>query len=142
MEAQAEPLQWKMQKRATSRLLSSGDWITAEEVAQLGNRSPRNAHTLAYRWTKKGLIFSIQHEGRRLYPLYALDPAAGYKPKAALRSLIAILPDDDRAGWRRAFWFDSPNSYLDGRRPKECLSGPLDELLFAARHETQGIQHG
>ena len=139
---EAEALQTKMQERATERLLRSGDWITAEEIARLGNRSSRNAHALACSWMKRRLIFSIQHEGLRLYPSYALDPAAGYTPKAALRSLIAVLPDGDRAGWRMAFWFDCPNSYLDGRRPKDCLSGPQDELLIAARNEAQGIQHG
>lgn len=142
MEAEAEALQKHMQERATGRLLHSDDWITAEEIARLGHRSSRNAHALAYRWANKGLIFSIQHEGRRLYPSYALDPAAGHRPKAALRCLIAALPDSDRAGWRLAFWFDSPNSYLNGRRPKDCLDSPLDDLLRAARAEAAGVGHG
>lgn len=140
--AEAEAPQRGMQGRATSRLLSSGEWITAEDIARLGHRSSRNAHALACRWTKKGLIFSIQHEGTRLYPSYALDPAAGYTPKAALHTLITVLPDGDRAGWRLAFWFDSPNSYLNGRRPKHCLDSRLTELLRAARAEAEGVRHG
>lgn len=142
MEAEAEALQKKMQERATGRLLQSGDWITAEEIARLGHRNSRNAHALACRWTKKGLIFSIQHGETHLYPSYALDPAAGYRPKTALRSLVAVLPDGNPTGWRLAFWFDSPNSYLNGRRPKDCLDSPLDDLLRAAHAEAEGERHG
>jgi hypothetical protein len=45
-------------------------------------------------------------------------------------------------GWRLAFWFDSPNSYLDGKRPKECLAGDIDQVLFAAEKEVRGVEHG
>lgn len=142
MSKQAEALQHQMQARATARILGSSDWISAEEMARLGHRSSRNAGALARSWRKKGVIFSIRQDGESLYPVYALDPLAGNRPLAGLGRVLKALGGDNANAWAMAFWFDSPNSYLGGRRPKDCLAGPLDELLLAAHAEAQGVQHG
>lgn len=141
MSTAAEALQHQMQVRSTERLLGSGDWITAEEVAQLGHRSSRNAQTLAQGWVDQGLIFSIQHEGVCLYPAYALDAQTG-APLEGVRAVLEVLRGAGRHEWAIAWWLDSPNGYLNGRRPKDFLAGPLDQLLQAAHAEAQGVQHG
>lgn len=141
MSAQARAMQLRMQERATSRLLASGDWILPEEVARLGQRSRGNADALARRWVRSGLIYSIRHQGKNLYPAYALDRETGYRPAEALKPVLEVLHGAGRQGWAIAFWFDSPNSWLAGRRPKDCLAGPRDELLVAARAESLGTQH-
>lgn len=141
MRTAVEVLQHQMQVGATERLLGSGDWVSAEELAHHGLRSSRNPHEAVKGWVEAGLIFSIQHEGMSLYPVYALD-ARTESPQEGLRAVLDVLQGAGRSGWAIAWWLASPNCYLDGRRPKDCLPGPLDELLQAARAETQGIQHG
>ena len=48
----------------------------------------------------------------------------------------------DKDDWQKAFWFESPNSYLKNRRPKELLKSRPDDVLCAARIEAVGVQHG
>lgn len=141
MATPADLLQRQMQARATERLLSSGDWVSAEELAQHGLRSSRNPQEVVKGWVEGGLIFSIQLEGIPLYPVYALDARTG-SPQEGLRAVLEVLQGAGRNGWAIAWWLDSPNSYLDGKRPKDCLAGPPDQLLRAARAEVQGNQHG
>lgn len=141
MATPAELLQRQMQARATERLLSSGDWVSAEELAQRGFRSFRTPQEVVQGWVEAGLIFSIEHEGVSLYPVYALDARTG-SPQEGLRAILAMLREAGRHAWAIAWWLDSPNSYLNGKRPKDCLTGPLDELLRAARAEAGGVQHG
>lgn len=141
MATDAEDVQQQMQARATERLLASGDWISAEEMARLFHRSSRNTQALLLGWVERGLIFSIENEGVSLYPAYALDAQSG-TPLAELRAVLKVLQQAGRGGWAMAWWFDCPNSYLDGKRPKDLLAGPLDQVLQAAHAEAQGVQHG
>lgn len=142
MPTQAAAIQRQMQLRATERLLKSGDWLSAEDVARLGLRSSRNAKALAHRWAKKGLLFAIRHEGRSLYPAYALDPETGYRPRASFKAILDAFNGDNLNGWTMAFWFNCPNSYLADRLPKDCLDKLHDEVILAAKRERLGIQHG
>ena len=97
MPNQAEAIQHQMQLRATERLLKSGDWLSAEDVAQLGLRSSRNTKALAHSWAKKGLLFAIRQEGSPLYPAYALDPETGYRPSELQGHLGCVQ-------WRHPRW--------------------------------------
>lgn len=136
MPEEALRIQLQMQARATTRLLGSGDWLTAEEVAQRGF-----APSQVRDWEERGLLFSIEREGVSLYPAYALDPTTGIPP-AGVRVALEVLQWTGHSGWRIAFWFDNPNGYLGGERPKDCLKGPLAPLRFAAEREAEGILHG
>lgn len=141
MPSQAEVIQHQMQTRASERLISSGDWISAEELAWRGRLSPENAQTRASAWVEQGLLFSIQHEGMSLYPAYALDAQTGY-PLKPLSPILEVLQAAGRNGWALAFWFNSPNSYLSSRPPKDCLHAALSDVAQAAKWEAMCAQHG
>lgn len=105
-------------------------------------RSPATAKTLIDGWMAEGRILSIHHGGECLYPTYALDARTGHQPQDGLRSVLEVLRGAGRDNWAIAWWLDSPNSYLNGRQPKNCLAEPMDSLLDAAQSEAHGIQHG
>lgn len=127
-------MQSKMQARAINRVMDSGDWLTSQQVAEIADRSTTNPSAHTSKWKKQGQIFSIHHQGRDYYPGYALDPDHQYRPRPELKPILEIF-GDRASGWELAFWFDSPNSYLGGQRPKELLATDPEKVRFAALME-------
>lgn len=124
-------MQTKMQVRAITRVMQSGDWLTALQVAEVANRSTTSPSRTS-KWKKQGLIFSIPYKGRNYYPGYALDPQRQYRPRTELKLILETL-GAQVTGWELAFWFDSPNSYLGGKRPKDMPATVPGKVLFAAQ---------
>jgi hypothetical protein len=133
-------MQSEMQARAISRIIVSGDWLTVREMADVADQSITNSSACISEWKERGLIFSIQFQGEDYYPSFALDPKRQFFPRPELMPMLTILAN--RSSWELAFWFDSPNGYLGGRRPKELLATEPENVLLAARMEAQGIGHG
>lgn len=134
-------LQSKMQARAITRVMDSGDWLTAQQVAEIGHRSKTNPSAHTSKWKKLKQIFSIPYKSKDYYPGYGLDPAQEYRPLPALKPIIEAF-GEGASGWELAFWFDSPNSYLGGKRPKERLAEDPEKVLCAAQLEVRGVEHG
>lgn len=141
MSLPPEILRHEMQVRATLRVLEANRWLTAKQVVELGHRRPSNADRLLERWKRHQQIFSIRLRGEDCYPDYVLDPQTRYRPRPELQPVLQVFHGVVE-GWRLAFWFDSPNSYLDGLRPRECFWLVPEQALNAARMEISGPQHG
>ncbi len=88
-----------------------------------------------------GQIFAIHHNGSDYYPLYALDPANGYRPLPVVADILRLFAGS-KDSWQVALWFGSVNSYLSGKRPQDVLTEAPEPLLRAARAEAEGLQHG
>ncbi|HDS0956842.1 hypothetical protein [Pseudomonas putida] len=131
----------KMLARAKTRILNSGDWLTAQDVAEVAQLSTVNASSQPSKWKRAGKIFALRHEGTDYFPVYGLDPQTGYRPRSSLAPVISVLADS-KDGWGMAFWFGSSNSYLAGRLPKEVLVEDPAAVLEAARDEVYGALHG
>ncbi len=131
----------EMNSAAMSKILNGGDFVTAGDIARLGKFSVKNPSSQPNRWKRLGQIFAVHHRGTDYYPLYALDPAEGYRPRPIVADLLRLL-GSSKDPWSMAFWFGSVNSYLDGNRPQDVLSGSAEPLLRAARAEAEGLQHG
>lgn len=133
-------MQSKMQDQAKSRIIQSGDWLTLKQVGRGADLHGAELESHSRHWTSQALLFSISIHGEDYYPRYALDAQRYYQPLPALKPILAVFVDWD--GWALAFWFDSPNSYLGGQRPKELLASEPEKVLYAAEREVQGIAHG
>lgn len=133
-------MQSKMQARAITRIMESGDWVAVQSEPDVEDRSSSNLSARISKWKELGLIFTISFQGEDYYPAFALDPQNDFLPWPGLKLILSSL--EDRSGWEIAFWFDSPNSYLGGRRPKELLATDPEIVFFAAQMEVQGIGHG
>lgn len=86
-------------------------------------------------------IFAISHNGVDYFPLYALDPVKGYRPREALKAILGIF-GDSRDAWQLASWFLAVNGRLGGRRPQDLLETDPDAVIEAARKAIVGLQHG
>lgn len=126
---------------ARSRILESGDFLPAGEIAKLAGYSEKNPSAQPNRWKKDGAIFAIQHKSVDYFPLYALDPNQNYRPFRAVAEVLRVF-GESRTGWVTAFWFAGLSSYLDDRRPQDLLACDPDLVIAAAKDEVEGVQHG
>jgi hypothetical protein len=78
--------------------------------------------------------------GVDLYPIYALSREDGFRPYKEMKQILETL--SAKTPWGLAFWFESPNSYLRNRRPREVMGVDRNAVLEAARAEAAGILHG
>lgn len=131
----------EMKSAAMTQILESEDFVSAAEIGRLGRFSAKNPSSQPNRWKRMGQIFAIHHKGADYYPLYALDPAEGYRPRAIVEDVMRVF-GGSKDSWGLAFWFGSANSYLGGRRPQDVLEENPVPLLKAAQAEAEGLQHG
>jgi len=132
-------LEADMLARAKARVLSSQDWITAREIARLGNFSDSNASAQPNSWKRAGRIFAINHKGTDYFPLYGLE-LNPVRPLPAMKQVLSALSPRDP--WEVAFWFDAVNSYLDGRRPKDVIANEPDRVVAAAAEDANWVANG
>ena len=126
---------------AKLRILHSGDFLRAAEIAKLAGDSEKNATAQPTIWKRNSTIFTIEHKGVDYFPLYALDPDKNYRPYQAVAEILRIF-GDTKTGWGAAFWFASLNSFLDDRRPQDLLASNPNLVIAAAKDEVEGVQHG
>ena len=126
---------------ARKAVLASGDWLSATELASLAGFSPRNPSAQPHKWTRQGQIFAIHHKGIDYFPGFGLDPDRGFRPLKALADVIGILAGH-KDGWGMAYWFQSVNGFLGGKRPQDLLATDPDRVIAAARDEVLGVLHG
>ncbi len=134
-------IQARMTLDAKSRILQSGDFLCAGEIAKLAGGSEKNAPPQPNIWKRNSTIFTIEHKGADYFPLYALDPDKNYRPYKAVAEILRIF-GDNKSEWGVAFWFASLNSFLDDRRPQDLLALDPNLVITAAKDELNGVQHG
>lgn len=125
-------IELRMLAESRKAILESGSWLKAKEVADLAQLSPTNASSQPNRWKRERQIFAISHNGVDYFPLYALDPANGYRPREALSTLLDIF-GGSRDAWQLASWFLAVNGRLGGRRPQDVLETDPKAVIEAAR---------
>lgn len=128
----------QMQARTVQAVLENSEWLTAEQIGELGGFSKSNLAAPANRWKQESRIFALPHRGQDRFPRYALDEA--YRPlpgvEPVMKTLGAISP------WRMAAWFESVNAWLGSRRPRECVAVEPETVLQAAGHYRTSGMHG
>jgi hypothetical protein len=131
----------EMQKKASESVLLGTGWLSAADIGRSSERSASNPGALANRWKTERKVFALNWKGRDLFPAYAFDERLN--PRPAVGEILRLFG----AGmdpWRIASWFESPNAWLDGRRPREVLVDPSADasvLVDAARRKA-GWTHG
>ena len=92
------------------------------------------------RLQQNGVIFAPDVDSEFHYPRYAFidHPGGGIVPGfAAIRFALR-----DKGVWQKAFWLESPNSYLSRQSPNTQLRLRHADVLRAAQLEAEGVQHG
>lgn len=103
--------------------------FTAADLSTMAGHVSKNRSVTASRWKGAGRVFSVPYQGSELYPAFQFDDG---EPKPAIATILARLPQAMSA-WQRAFWFTSPNGWLDGATPAEKLADVEAVSLAAER---------
>jgi hypothetical protein len=130
----------KMMLRAKEAVLSGADWLTAAQVASIAGLSEKNPSAQLHKWKRDGAIFAIRRNAVDYFPGYALDPANEYRPYRPLKKVLQQF-GESKDGWGLAYWFQSVNSFLGGKRPMEMLAKNPDAVVAAAADEAIGVAH-
>lgn len=127
-----------LEQKAVAALFAGTPWLTAEQIGRLRDPKARNPHSAANRWRSEGKIFSVTRSGVQYFPRYALDETLEPRPvvNQVLSELAALSP------FRLASWFESTNSTLGGKRPREVLGEQPQQVLAAAQAHMLGALHG
>lgn len=115
---------------ATARLSVAGLLGMATDVA--------NPNQYAYRLRKDGVLFGVWSARDRsyLYPDFQFEQGT-LRPQVA--ELLETLPfQDDKGGWRTAFWLYSLHALMDGDKPADIFVTDAERVIEAARNEFCG----
>lgn len=131
----------RMNAEARKAVLAEGDWLTAASLSKIAGFVGQNASAQPNKWKREGRIFALPHDGADLYPGYALDPEAQYRPVKGLAPVLKQFGVELNS-WDVAIWFASVNSFLGGKVPKDLLKTDPESVLAAAEDEMAGVLHG
>lgn len=127
----------KLQQRALNAIINGTQWLPLEQLAV---RSGLGAHPEA-KPSQLQIVaecFSIQKDGRDVYPRYAF--ADDFRPLPAMADVMETFH-----GWdalRIAGWFESSSSYLQGRRPRELIGSDPALVVGAAKDAVMHLSLG
>lgn len=128
----------ELEKRAIDAVLQGTEWNSAAEIGLRLHAKAANPHAAATRWLQSGRIFGIDHRGKRIYPAYIFD--ATWQPLPAVKQVLEVL--DGYSPFRVAAWFESTNSFLGGKRPREVIASDPRAVVAAAEDHKVGAVHG
>ncbi|CAM3963579.1 hypothetical protein [Pseudomonas wadenswilerensis] len=129
------------QSKAQSRVMASGDWLTWPELNALLPAVAKGRSDSSPGRYLEGAIFSINYEGVEYFPRYAIESRTLVIAPQGMQRVIAVLATR-MSGWGMALWFESSNSYLGGKLPKDVISSDPDTVVKAALDEIGGSSHG
>ncbi|MGE6565285.1 hypothetical protein ACQKF2_24070 [Pseudomonas hunanensis] len=130
-----------LQRKAQARVMVSGDWLTWPEANALLSGADKGLTEPPPNVLLDGVTFSISYEGVEYFPRFAVEACGQALESEGMQRVIAILATR-KSGWGMAYWFESSNSYLGGRLPKDVISSDPDAVVRAAQDEVDGISHG
>lgn len=112
------------------------DWpcYTSRDLTELAGHSAKNSSATANRWRNTRKIFGLTTADGVLYPAFQFTQT---EPHPSIAAVLGILPTR-MTSWEIAFWFASPNPFLDGAVPAEMLAN-VEELKAAAHYEVERI---
>ena len=128
--AQASPEIERENAEAQARFIATVECHSAEGLAQLAGHEASNRSATANRWKSQGAIFGVRRLGRDRYPAFQFQDG---RPRKVIGKVLKALPRG-MSPWQTAFWFSSPNGWLDGARPMDRLADE-DAVVAAAVHE-------
>jgi hypothetical protein len=111
-------------------LLHATEWLTTREVELGAHGDATVTDTMVSAWVTARKVFSVEYSGQCLFPKYIFD-ATG-QPIPAVAEVLEVL----------AAWFESTNSMLGGRRPREVIGDDPKLVIEAARDHLIGPVYG
>ncbi|QIE22135.1 hypothetical protein SBC2_01440 [Caballeronia sp. SBC2] len=121
--------------------LLAKNWPDGKRVAEMAaTGSVSNPHQYAARLRSNGELLGVWVATERAYrhPDFQFDIHGALRAEVA--KLLSVLPrnEEDRGGWRRAFWLYSPHSLVDDKIPAEVFSLSPQLVINAAKQQFGG----
>jgi hypothetical protein len=118
--------------------LLAKDWPDGKRVAEsAGVRPGNNLDRYTGHLRSIGALLAVWSAPERIYryPDFQFDSSGALR--AEVSDLLKLLPSDeeDRGGWRRAFWLYWPHALLDGETPAHVFVSDPQRVVDAARRE-------
>ena len=110
---------------------ATGGVVCGDELAYLLRRRSRQPISIVARWIVSRQVVSFEWQSQTMLPLFQFDSSdMALRPCVAeiVRELVNTYDD-----WDAAWWFASPNAWLDGSMPVERVDQGANEVLDAAR---------
>lgn len=134
-------IQAHMQAEAMTKILESGDYLRASQIAKLASYNKINPSAQASKWKRDKTIFTVERSGVDYFPFFALNPEKRYKPYSVIGDVLDVF-QDTKSDWGLAFWFAGLNSFLNDQRPQDLLATKPALVISAAKDAMVGLQHG
>ncbi|MEX3963339.1 hypothetical protein AB4Y42_14140 [Paraburkholderia sp. EG286B] len=119
-----------LQAQAVEAILASTQWLTYGTSGATPGRWKD--------WHQEGRVFAVDWGEQTLYPAYLFDGRGNPIPEVA--EILKVF--EGYRPFRIASWFESTNSLLRGKRPREVLSSDPTAVIAAARAHVAGPVHG
>ena len=124
--------------KSIEAIFSGTQWLTAAELGRAARPKAANPHSVASRWRASKRIYAVERRGQLLFARYQFD--AGFDPLPVVARILATL--EQASPIEIASWFESPNSYLDGSRPRDLLASEPELVAEAAADSLVAATHG
>jgi hypothetical protein len=105
---------------------------SADEIAELSGSTASNRSATASRWLASKRIFTVSHQGVRLYPGFQFGTDG--QPRRAIAPVLAAFEPYGLDGWEVALWFTTGSGWLDDERPVDLLTRAPERVTAAAEH--------
>ncbi|QSX35587.1 hypothetical protein [Shewanella sedimentimangrovi] len=120
-------------------VLKDGNWFEAKEVSDHAGYRNVNKSSMPNRWKNDRRIFAIRHNGKDLFPGYALGDDG--KPIESMHRVLEIF-GRQKTPLAVAAWFANDNSWLSGAKPMDVIRRDPEKVIKAAKMEVEPIVHG
>lgn len=138
-DAEVEEMRRMLTRRTVDAVLNGTKWLTSADLNTYRPKSPTSNPSMTIkRWVEAGSMFALEVGGTRMIPLYGLDQLG--EPIALLKPILELMKG--RTSFLIAAWFESPNTYLDGRRPRDLLATRGLDVVRAAEQHVSDAFHG
>jgi hypothetical protein len=131
---EVERLLYDSNAQARVRFLNEWPCFTSKDLAAAAGHGSKNKSMTASRWKAKGKVFSVKQGGVEYFPAFQF---AEGQPVETIGKVLETL-GGRKSGWQLAFWFTSPNGWLDGKRPADIIDD-MESVARAAAREAEDI---
>jgi hypothetical protein len=137
-DAEIAQRQAKRNAAARAKLLSEFGALSGAQVAKrvVGRPGEVLSSETVGQWKRQGLVFTVCHQGRSVYPAFQFDEEG--RPRPVVADVLTTLGQQSQ-GWELALWFTSVNGWVDGCRPVDLLNSEPEEVALAAEREAEGL---
>jgi hypothetical protein len=108
--------------------------LTRKQVSEAAGHGSKHQRSTISRWKGNQKIFSVIHGGVEYFPAFQFQDG---QPHETIARVLQIL-GSRKSEWQLAFWFTSPNGWLDGKKPANCLN-EAEAVVTAAVEEAKPI---